>query len=379
MALRGGPAAASGSAAASAAGAAGVGAASGAGAAAAGAAAAGAEAGTAGTGGATGAGAGGRRGRGCGRALDCRSRRRGRDRSDRGRTRRSCAGLGDDAGGPDHAVRGRCRLVGRRRRGLAGVDHGSRGRRDVVSGLARPRGSLLRLGLLGFGFVDDRLAAQTLGVSEATDAVRGGIVDARRVALDADLQAFGQVDDDLVLDAELSGQLVDADLLRCQARCLLPCQLSASLARSRSRSPMRTVVRSARSSARRRIDSSRHCTGCAAHSHAPRPGPAPRTGPSGPGWIRTSVSTGPFRRHPTQVRSGLRGLFGGRIRARDARFFLCRSLAHGAFGSRFRFLVGHGRYVGRRLGRHVRGTASATTSGVASGVASAATSGAGAA
>ena len=74
--------------------------------------------------------------------------------------------------------------------------------------------SLLGDGLLRrFGLLDDRLAAQTLGVGEAPDAVRERVVDARRVALDADLQALTEIEHHLVLDAELPRQLVDPDLL----------------------------------------------------------------------------------------------------------------------------------------------------------------------
>jgi hypothetical protein len=57
------------------------------------------------------------------------------------------------------------------------------------------------------------LFAQALGIRETADAVGQGIVDARRVALDADLQSLAQVEHDLILDAELSRQLVHPDLL----------------------------------------------------------------------------------------------------------------------------------------------------------------------
>jgi hypothetical protein len=123
----------------------------------------------------------------------------------------------------------RCRLVGcllhdrRRRRGRRGhatVDGGGRGLTGRLGGLLR---ALLGFGLLGRGLVDDRLSTEPFGVGETTHAVRGGIVDARRVALDADLQTFCEVEDHLVLDPELPCQLIDPDLLRCQARCLLPC------------------------------------------------------------------------------------------------------------------------------------------------------------
>jgi hypothetical protein len=97
-----------------------------------------------------------------------------------------------------------------------------------------------RLGLLGLGLLDDRLAPKSLGVGETPHAVRGGIIDARRVALDADLQALGQIEHHLVLDAELSRQLVDPDLLGCQARCLLPSPAASLLLGCRLGSQSRT-------------------------------------------------------------------------------------------------------------------------------------------
>ena len=62
-----------------------------------------------------------------------------------------------------------------------------------------------------------RLAAQALRVGQPADAVGRRIVDARRVALHADLELFGELDHDVVLDAQLSSQLVDPDLLGGQA------------------------------------------------------------------------------------------------------------------------------------------------------------------
>jgi hypothetical protein len=105
-------------------------------------------------------------------------------------------------------------------------------RRDGCFGLGRGRlldhrrglglGGALRLGL-GLGCFDDRLLTEPFGVGEATDAIGRGVVDARRVALHADLEPLGEIEHHLVLDAELSRQLVDPDLLRSQARCpLLP-------------------------------------------------------------------------------------------------------------------------------------------------------------
>jgi hypothetical protein len=106
-------------------------------------------------------------------------------------------------------------------RGLLGDTLGARhldGRLGL--GLLSRRGTP-RLGL-GLRLLDDRVTAEALGVGQTPDAIRGGIVDARRVALDADLQALGEIEHHLVLDAELPRQLVDPDLLRSQACCLLP-------------------------------------------------------------------------------------------------------------------------------------------------------------
>jgi hypothetical protein len=96
-------------------------------------------------------------------------------------------------------------------------------------GLRGLGGSLLRRLLLGDRLLNGRfddfgLAPQSLGVGKAANAVGERVVDARRVALDADLQALAQVEHDLVLDAQLPRQLVDPDLLRGQSRSrLLPC------------------------------------------------------------------------------------------------------------------------------------------------------------
>jgi hypothetical protein len=108
----------------------------------------------------------------------------------------------------------------RRRRGRLGLRR--RGFLDRRFGLGL--GGALGLGLrLGLRFVDGGLATQPFGVGQTTDAVGRGVVDARRVALHADLEPLGEIEHHLVLDAELSRQLVDPDLLRSQARCpLLP-------------------------------------------------------------------------------------------------------------------------------------------------------------
>jgi hypothetical protein len=64
--------------------------------------------------------------------------------------------------------------------------------------------------------LDHGLALEAAGVGQAADAVRRGLVDARRVALHPDLELVGKLDHDGVVNAELSCQLVDPDLLRRQ-------------------------------------------------------------------------------------------------------------------------------------------------------------------
>jgi hypothetical protein len=81
----------------------------------------------------------------------------------------------------------------------------------------------LRLGrgrLLGLLGLLDRGALEALGIGETADAVRRGVVDARRVALDAELELLGELEHDGVLDAQLSRQLVDADLFGGQSGVL---------------------------------------------------------------------------------------------------------------------------------------------------------------
>ena len=172
--------------------------------------------------------------------------------------------LGDPAGGAHHP------------RGGGGLGRGGGGERRLRRG--RRLGG--RLGLGGL------LGAQTLRVGQASDAIRHRLLDARGVALDAHLQLVGQVEDDLVVDAELAGQFVDADLL---GQAMVPsaaagcCRLSRSVRRfsrgSASRSGAAMGARSARSRARRRTAASKQRSGSGPrHSHAPRPGPAPSWG-----------------------------------------------------------------------------------------------------
>ena len=279
----------------------------------------------------------------------------GRGRTLRGRRRRP--GLqrrvGDDARGPHHPVAGGGdllwhRLDRRDRRGLDGLDRRGLGhgcgrlalgrllRGGWLGGAGgRLRGRFDRLGdRLGGGLLDGGFPAQTLGVREPPDAIRERVVDARRMALHADLQAFAQLEDDLVLDPELSCQLVDPDLLGGQSRSRLcfpvlvfVCQATvvagnslSSVARTRARSSLVTGVRNATANVRRRSARSRQSTARSRHSHAPRPGPAPSARPATSRRTLTSSAVGAVRRHPMHVRRGmllLTGLrFGGRV-ARD--------------------------------------------------------------
>jgi hypothetical protein len=90
-------------------------------------------------------------------------------------------------------------------------------------------------GLLGRSHFDDRhlddrllddLASQPLAVGQPADAIGERVVDARRVALDADLQALAQVEHDLVLDTQFPRELINPDLLRGQSRSRLLSSLS---------------------------------------------------------------------------------------------------------------------------------------------------------
>ena len=74
-------------------------------------------------------------------------------------------------------------------------------------------GGLARL-LGGSGLVGLDRAAQALGVGLAADAVGLGVLNGGRVALDPDPEGKGQLQPLLVGEAELFGQLIDADLLR---------------------------------------------------------------------------------------------------------------------------------------------------------------------
>jgi hypothetical protein len=96
------------------------------------------------------------------------------------------------------------------------------GRRRLLDRLRVRLGAPLGL-RLGLGLVDDGVTAEAFGVGQTADAIGRGVVDARRVALDADLELLGEIEHHLVLDAELSRQLVDADLLRCQAASSTSC------------------------------------------------------------------------------------------------------------------------------------------------------------
>jgi hypothetical protein len=96
--------------------------------------------------------------------------------------------------------RGRFRLVADR--GLRGLGNGRLGCRGGFG-----RGYRLRFGLRY------DLDPQTPRVGQAAHAIGRWLVDARRVALHTDLELVGELYDDSIVDAQLSGQLVDPDLL----------------------------------------------------------------------------------------------------------------------------------------------------------------------
>ncbi len=153
-------------------------------------------------------GSGGARGRRGGSGCRCRCR---------------CGRCRDPSGGTHDPVDRARRLRLGHRDGCSRVGLGGRlglgGLGLAPAPRARGRGRL-RLGLL-----DDGLTAQVAAVGQPPDAIRGRIVDARRMALHPDLELFGEVQDYLVVNAELSGELVDPDLLRGQSqfRPLLRC------------------------------------------------------------------------------------------------------------------------------------------------------------
>ena len=147
------------------------------------------------------------------------------------------------------------------------------------------------------------LQRRSAGVGQAADAIGRRLVDARRVALHTDLELVGELDDDSVVDAQLSGQLVDPDLLGGQnaVRFLgepVAAQLP-SLARSSSSSALVSDRRSARARAPRRS-----LPRSSPSSSARRPGPGQvvriRSAPSGPAATRCqplgSVPSGDTRR-----------------------------------------------------------------------------------
>ncbi len=163
------------------------------------------------------------------------------------------------------------------------------------------------------------VAAESLSVGLAPDAVGLRVLDARRVALDTDPERDAEVERLLVGEAELACELVDPDPC-CQVVCqiLSPaggryCSVSSILprpaqaVRSASTAERSTSVRRARVKARVRPAASRQAAE-PAHIHAPRPGrdrPSTRA-PPGPATTRTSSSTGAVRRHPMHVRTGAR-------------------------------------------------------------------------
>ena len=225
-------------------------------------------------------------------AARARARRR---RRRRGGMRR---GLGDAAGRAHDPVR------------RAGAGPVRLGRWPSGAGAADRLGRRLGLGRglrrLGLGSTTgSRL--QALRVGQAADAVGGGLVDARRVALDADLELFGELDDDGVVDAQLPCQLVDPDLLRWPRRSSAYRLASVPISFARSARRARRLVSSASQRPgegpppHRLVEAGR-----GERRTARRPGPVPASdrqrrrpgaGDRGPAPWRVGR-----RRHPTQVR-----------------------------------------------------------------------------
>lgn len=137
------------------------------------------------------------------------------------------------------------------------------------------------------------------------------------MALHANTQFLGEVENNLILDAEFARQLVNPNLLGGQSpvfSLLLDapqgaCRLGpqpdrpTSVARRRSISSVVTVRRSARFRAPRLTAVSKQVAD-PAHSQAPRPNPVRPTEQS-EAAIRTSSSIPDRRRQPAQVRAGL--------------------------------------------------------------------------
>ncbi len=296
-----------------------------------------------------GRGGGGRSGRRRCRVLrpGHRSGRGGGGRCDPGRSCR-CRQLGGGAAGDQTGSRALDRRAAvrssRRRRhrtGRVGVRiEGRHGIGNRPGGLGRRRRHLRGCGLLGGRRLLGRgcrllglhRSAQALAVGLPPGAVSLGVLDGRRVTLDAHPQREAEVERLFVGQSELVGELIDADLLR--QRLLLPflhvvdadthirpsilahhrASLSEpcrdfppegdpSAARIRSTCRSLTGPCSARSKDRRFSARSMQ-PGELAHNHAPRPGRLrPMTSePSSWRTTRTSWSTGPVRRHPMQVR-----------------------------------------------------------------------------
>ncbi len=139
-----------------------------------------------------------------------------------------------------------CRRLRRRRRRRRTIWRAHAPTNQFTTGTARhPRlngrldghgGLGTRLGRLLLGFVDNRLAAQSLGIAEATYAVCLRVLNARGVTLDTDLEFGREVDDNGVVDSKLSSELINPDLLRRQRvslSCLVEFRVSCALPAAR--------------------------------------------------------------------------------------------------------------------------------------------------
>ena len=207
----------------------------------------------------------------------------------------------------------------------------------------------------GSGFLRLDRAAQAVPIGLSADAVGLGVLDRRRVTLDADPELEAQVERFLIAEPELSAKLVDADLLgqlalrsslpgRARRQYWPPARSHILAHRHRYREPGREILtqvvpgqlplpgrKPARQRSQCRSDSS-DCSRCTAagamatrsarenaprraarsmhvaesrHSQAPLPG-AVRLTTRAPviSTIRISSSAGAGFRQPTQVRTG---------------------------------------------------------------------------
>ena len=213
------------------------------------------------------------------------------------------------------------------------------------------------------------------------------VVDARRVALHADLELVAEIEHHLVLDAQLSGELVDPDLLRGQSRSRPSSPLVGDLRRSlvshgaairssraRRRRPQRPLERPPP----RRLVEAGHADR-ARTARLPARDPRPTSRPVGrPVAAERARSPARLRRHPTQVRRGALRAHRPPLRQPTSPPARCRPPARPSAGAVLRRgASAHRRPARSRLGRFgVRGAASSAVRRPASALGAAAGGGA---